>query len=102
MKIFWSLSIILFIPAFWLITKPYKEPLKPIKGEKVEIIHRYVSIDNVCAWPNLTKLGDGSIHASIFNQPSHARREGSVEVWSTLDGGKFWNKSGVAAEYARH
>lgn len=97
MKIFWSLSIILFIPAFWLITKPYKKPLKPIKGEKVEIIHRYVSIDNVCAWPNLTKLGDGSIHASIFNQPSHARREGSVEVWSTLDGGRFWNKSGVAA-----
>lgn len=72
-----------------------------LSDQKVEILNRFISIDNVCAWPNLTKLDDGSIHASIFNQPSHARMEGSVEVWSSDDGGLFWKKSGVAAAHDR-
>lgn len=71
----------------------------PVEKKKVEVIRRLVSIDNVCAWPNLSLLEDGSIHASIFNQPSHARREGSVEVWSTKDGGLFWEKSGIPAAH---
>ncbi|AKP49634.1 sialidase family protein [Cyclobacterium amurskyense] len=100
MKTLWASSFIFLMPAFWLSFFPQKSSVKTVKSKslKVEILHRYIAIDNVCAWPNLTKLGDGSIHASIFNQPSHARREGSVEVWSTLDGGRFWNKTGVAAK----
>ncbi|NHE58888.1 sialidase family protein [Cyclobacterium plantarum] len=84
-----------------LLALPAIDNPDPLPGEKktVEVLHRWVSIDNVCAWPNLTRLEDGSIHASIFNQPSHARMEGSVEVWSTTDGGHFWEKSGVAAAH---
>jgi len=85
-----------------LLMQPTEEKSKsPLPKEKksVEVLQRLVSIDNVCAWPNLTKLEDGIIHASIFNQPSHARREGSVEVWSTKDGGLFWEKAGVPAAH---
>lgn len=64
---------------------------------KVAIDARFVSIDNVCAWPNLTVLRDGTIIATIFNQPSHAKSEGDVECWASRDGGKFWEKRGVPA-----
>jgi Na+/melibiose symporter-like transporter len=37
-----------------------------------------IAIDNVCAWPNLTKLPDGAIIATIFNQPCHGLWEGDV------------------------
>jgi hypothetical protein len=64
---------------------------------RVNIDSRFVSVDNVCAWPNLTVLRDGTIIATIFNQPSHAKREGDVECWASTDGGKFWEKRGIAA-----
>jgi len=43
------------------------------------VLERYVAVDNVCAWPNLTVLRDGTIIATIFNSPSHGRVEGEVE-----------------------
>ncbi|MEX2569126.1 MAG: sialidase family protein [Cyclobacteriaceae bacterium] len=96
----WLKIFILSLPIIVLETdKGLNEEIKleaRLGPPEVEIMDRFISIDNVCAWPNLTKLEDGSIHASIFNQPSHARREGNVEVWSTRDGGKFWEKSGTA------
>jgi hypothetical protein len=98
MKTIWIAYFLL--PVFWPINfTETKTSIKVVKDNHVEILQRFVSIDNVCAWPNLTRLADGSIHASIFNQPSHARMEGSVEVWSTRDGGHFWEKSGVAAAH---
>jgi len=54
---------------------------------------RFIAIDNVCAWPNLTLLEDGTIIASIFNQPSHARTIGEVECWASKNGA-FWEKRG--------
>ena len=54
-------------------------------------IARYVVVDNVCAWPNLTVLSDGSIAAIIHNQPSHARKEGDIDCWVSRDGA-FWEK----------
>ena len=39
-------------------------------------IERFVAIDNVCAWPNLTVLRDGTLVATIFNQPSHGSLSG--------------------------
>lgn len=64
--------------------------------EKITVAHRFVAIDNVCAWPNLTVLADGTIIATIFNQPSHARSEGDVECWASTDG-HFWEKRGTPA-----
>lgn len=61
------------------------------------MIERYIAIDNVCAWPNLTRLPDGAIIATIFNQPCHLQREGDVECWASTDGGKIWRYRGTPA-----
>jgi len=58
-----------------------------------------VAVDNVCAWPNLTVLGDGSIVATIFNQPSHGSVAGDVECWATDDSGATWHKRGTPAPH---
>ncbi len=60
---------------------------------------RYVAVDNVCAWPNLTVLRDGTVIASIFNHPSHGLSEGDVECWASSDGGRLWKLRGVAAPH---
>lgn len=49
---------------------------------------RYIAIDNVCAWPNLTLMRDGSIVAAVFNQPCHGFWEGDVECWGSEDPGR--------------
>jgi hypothetical protein len=59
---------------------------------------RYIAIDGVCAWPNLTRLADGTIIATIFNQPCHGRWEGDVECWASVDG-RFWQKRGTPAPH---
>ena len=52
---------------------------------------RFIAVDNVCAWPNLTHLPDGTtIVATIFNQPTHGGWEGDVECWASTDGGRTW------------
>ena len=56
-----------------------------------------VAIDQVCAWPNLTQLPDGTIIALIFNQPSHGQMPGDVDCWASEDEGKTWVKRSVAA-----
>ena len=61
-------------------------------------IQRFVAIDNVCAWPNLTVLEDGTIVATIFNQPSHGQMEGDVECWASSDG-RFWTYRGTPAPH---
>ena len=62
-------------------------------------MERYIAIDNVCAWPNLTLMPDGSIIATIFNQPCHGAWEGDVECWASTDGGRLWHRRGVAAAH---
>jgi len=64
------------------------------EGERAEPI---VAVDNVCAWPNLTVLRDGSIVATIHNQPSHLKLPADVECWASEDGGQKWTKRGTPA-----
>lgn len=59
----------------------------------------YVAIDNVCAWPNLTKMPDGAIVATIFNQPCHGQWEGDVECWTSNDNGLTWHLKGTPAPH---
>ena len=61
-----------------------------------DFIQRYIAIDNVCAWPNLTQLRDGTIVAIIHNRPSHGQMEGDVECWASKDG-VLWKKRGHPA-----
>lgn len=60
---------------------------------------RFFAIDNVCAWPNLTLLPDGSIIAAVFNQPCHGKWEGDVDCYKSTDGGASWNKCGAIAPH---
>ena len=60
----------------------------------VEIVSRQIGVKDYCAWPNVTKLPDGTLAAVVFNQPSHGRLEGEVECWTSRDG-KSWSKAGV-------
>ena len=56
-----------------------------------------VAARDVCAWPNLTTLADGSIAAVIFNQPAHGSLPGDVDCWVTADDGVTWQRRGTAA-----
>jgi hypothetical protein len=60
---------------------------------------RYIAIDNVCAWPALTLLPDGTIIATIFNQPTHGGWEGDVECWASADHGRTWRYRGTPAPH---
>lgn len=60
-------------------------------------MERYIAVDNVCAWPNLTRMPDGAVVATIFNQPTHGRCEGDVECWASTDGGRLWRRRGTPA-----
>ena len=64
------------------------------------IVQRVVAVDNVTAWPNLTVLRDGTILATLFNQPAHGTAEGDVECWISRDG-MSWEKRGTAAPHDR-
>ena len=64
----------------------------------VEIVGRHVAVENYCAWPNLTKLPDGTLAAVVYNKPSHAKMVGNVECWTSLDGAK-WKLAGVPAPH---
>ena len=57
----------------------------------MDILQRYVAIDDKCAWPNLTLLPDGRIVATIFGEPCHQLWEGSSECWISRDGGRLWS-----------
>ncbi len=69
------------------------------KAKDGERPKQIVAVDNVCAWPNLTVLGDGTIIATIFNQPSHGSMAGDVECWGSEDGGRSWKKRGTPAPH---
>lgn len=62
-------------------------------------LERFVAIDHVCAWPQLTRLADGRLSAILFNQPTHGRTEGQVECWLSDDDGRMWRKAGVPVRH---
>lgn len=62
-------------------------------------MERYIAVDNVCAWPNLTLMRDGRVIATVFNQPCHGHWEGDVECWESADGGRTWKLCGIPATH---
>lgn len=74
--------------------------LRAIEPAPQDIL-RYVAIDNVCAWPCLTLMPDGSINTTIFGQPSHGQMAGAAECWNSKDG-QFWEKRGIPAPNEEH
>ncbi len=84
------------LPAVAVSAGPDRHYVKSEQGKRAEPI---VAADNVCAWPNLTTLPDGTIVATIFNKPSHGQMAGDVECWATEDGGRTWQKRGTPAPH---
>lgn len=70
--------------------------LSVVAAADVEIVSRQIAVKNYCAWPNVTRLPNGTLAAVIFNQPSHGKLEGEVECWTSRDG-VSWTKAGVPA-----
>ena len=66
----------------------------PDMSVAIERLDSVVAVDNVCAWPNLTLTGDGTILAVIYNQPCHLTAEGDVECWASTDDGRTWVRRG--------
>ena len=60
-----------------------------------------VAIKDVCAWPNLTLMPDGTILAIVHNKPSHGGMEGEIECWASKDGEK-WEKRGNPAPHEKN
>ena len=65
-------------------------------------MERFIAVDNVCAWPNLTLMPDGAIVATIFNQPTHLRWPGDVECWASTDEGHTWDEPRFVFANALH
>lgn len=51
-------------------------------------MERYIVVDNVCGWPKLSLMPDGSLMTSFHNRPSHGSLDGYTELWSSSDGGR--------------
>lgn len=66
---------------------------------EIKMLGRYVAVDNVCAWPNLTLMPDGQIVATIYSDPSHLLSPGDVQCWGSTDGKGFWKMLGTAARH---
>lgn len=101
-----AVTTLFFLLFFLLTTVGYsaEQAVKPDTNQpvtKIKIIDRFIGIDNVCAFPNLTLLGDGTIIATIFNQPSHGLMEGDVECWASTDAGRTWQYRGTPARHKR-
>ena len=64
---------------------------RPLSAAETEVQHveHILAIENVCAWPNLTLMPDGTIIAIIHDQPSHGQQEGQLECWASTDGRKW-------------
>ncbi|MBT3344430.1 MAG: exo-alpha-sialidase [Gemmatimonadetes bacterium] len=60
-------------------------------------MERFIAIDGVCAWPNMTRLDDDELVVAIYNRPVHGRWHGDVEAWGSSDGGRTWAQRGTAA-----
>lgn len=58
-------------------------------------LQRVVAVENVCAWPNLTLMPDGSLIAILFNQPGHGTMQGDVDCYASGDGLKWEKRSTV-------
>ncbi len=55
-------------------------------------------LKGVCAWPNLQKFANGDLAVVFYNQPSHARIEGEMDVLFSQDSGKSWNRRATLFE----
>lgn len=64
-----------------------------------DLPRRLIAIDNLCGWPNTTRLPDGTLIATVYNQPNHGFHEGDAECWASTDGGYLWKYRGTPTKH---
>ncbi|WP_299468802.1 sialidase family protein [uncultured Gimesia sp.] len=69
-----------------------------LSANEPEILQQVVAVENVCAWPNLTLMPDGTIIAVFHNKPSHGQQEGDVDCWASSDG-IHWKKRSTVTRH---
>ena len=60
----------------------------------------YVGVDNVCAWPRILLLPDGTLAAGVYDQASHGYGCGNVALWVSADGGRTWAYRSTVSDHA--
>ncbi len=68
-------------------------------GPAFKVLSQKPVIENVCAWPKLSLLPNGTIIAALYNQPSHGKMPGDVACWASNDGGLSWEHRGNATKH---
>src|SRR4051812_2040713 len=83
-----------------MLTAPLLVPVAALHAVETEPqgLRRVVAVKDVCAWPNLTVMRDGTIIAVIHNQPAHGLAEGDVECWASRDG-LCWERRGLITQH---
>lgn len=69
-----------------------------VQSDGGRAVPRLIARD-VCAWPAMTRLDDGTILIANFNQPSHGRMVGDVDTWASVDEGRSWEKRAPGAPH---
>ena len=70
------------------------------KLDNLGIPRRVMAIEGQGLWPNLAVLRDGTIIATVFNQPNHGFTPGDVECWASSDGGTSWQYRSTPTRHA--
>lgn len=70
-----------------------------LSGRQLRDVESMVAVDNVCAWPSLVRMPDGTIVAALHNQPDHGLREADVVCYASTDGGRKWEFRGTPAPH---
>jgi BNR repeat-like domain len=71
---------------------------RAVQADGKPAVTRLIARD-VCAWPALTRLRDGTLLIANFNRPSHGRMVGDVDTWASKDGGQTWEKRAPGAPH---
>ena len=93
----WLCGTVAFSSLLVAIVVAEEVELKYVQNTTGEHPKPIIAVKNVCAWPNLTVLRDGTIVATIHNQPSHLKLPSDVDCWASEDGGRTWAKRGTPA-----
>ena len=75
-----------------------KRPDYAVQTDGMPAVPRIVARE-VCAWPALARLPDGTLLIVNYNRPSHGRMIGDVDSWVSNDHGQTWEKRAVAAPH---
>ncbi|MBL9205163.1 MAG: exo-alpha-sialidase [Opitutaceae bacterium] len=81
----------------WRLVSFQNTPASP--APRFSVLSQQVAVKEVCAWPKLARLRDGTIVAAVYNQPSHGQLPGDVACWASTDGGLTWMHRGDATRH---